>query len=183
MNLILTATSGMSRNGVAELCGVSRSALKEWIARGKAFPDVEPYASFSRDYLRAARCFEAAGTSVLARRLDWLRKQSPDEVDARDVKLVIDALAARYPQDYGASKHREPEADITGDEWLDKHAMTHDQLVALLQDPPAAIGEALLTSGDTVVARLLASGWEPSEALCAVVDARRAATSKMGPQP
>jgi hypothetical protein len=173
MNLVLAATSGMSRRGVAEFCGVSNSALKEWIARGKAEPDVEPYGSFSRDFLKATRCLEAAGATVLARRLDWLRKQPSHAVSPQEVKLVIDALAARYPQDHGTSKHREPETEITGDDWFEHHAMTHDQLVALLQDPPEAIGNALLASGDMVVARLLASGWEPNEALCAVVEARR----------
>jgi hypothetical protein len=174
-NLILAAAGGMSRNGSADFCGVPRSSLKSWLARGLAEPRMEPYGSFARDYFKASRVLEAAGSAVLARRLAWLRKQPSDAIESRDVKFVLDALAARYPAEWGVSKHREPEAEVTAEQWLEQNGMTHEQLVALFADPPEAIGRALLAAGDTVVARLLATGWAPSESLCDVVDARRAA--------
>jgi hypothetical protein len=69
-------------------------------------------------------------------------------------------LERRYPEDYGHHPHRKPEADPSGDAWLERHGITHGQLVHMLREPPESIRNALVEAGDDVYALLVAAGWK-----------------------
>jgi hypothetical protein len=83
------ASTGISRNGAAQRLGVEPDTLGEWLSRGKALPDVEPWGSFAQDYLQAERGLEEAATSAVALRvqavlerqrmhLEWAEKRGPE---------------------------------------------------------------------------------------------------------
>ena len=162
-NLVSLASTGMSRRGVAQVSGASIAALNDWLARGRAQPDEEPYGSFARDFLRAERGLELAASGTialivaqlyrLARAGDWKAlEKSPNLQD------LARLLASRYPEDWGSSLHRRPEVEPSGDAWLERNGMTHAQLVHLLREPPEAIAEALVEAGPEVMALLIAAG-------------------------
>jgi hypothetical protein len=67
----------------------------------------------------------------------------------------------RWPQDHGASKHRQPEPDHDAANYLDAHAMDREQLAALLSDPPEVVRQALVDVAPKVYAVLLAGGFDP----------------------
>ena len=53
-------------------------------------------------------------------------------------------MASRYPKDHGISPHRLPEDEPLGSAWLERHAIEHGQLVALLREPSEPVARALL---------------------------------------
>lgn len=164
----------MSRRGVAAACGVDPKTIREWIGKGKAFPDQEPWGSFAVDYERAERGLEGAavGTiSLTVQRLFRLAQaaEKGDEAAALalaengpQLKELLNVVASRWPKDWGTGKHREPEADFSGDEYLDAHAMTREQLGAVFADPPEQIKLALQDQAPAVYRILLEAGFDPS---------------------
>lgn len=153
----------MSRRGVANVCDTSITSLNDWLSRGRAHPEEEPYGSFTRDYLRAERGLElaAAGTIAmvvarlyqLAKAGDWAALDGSPNL--RDLARL---LSSRYPEDWGSSLHRKPEEEPSGDAWLERSGMTHAQLVHMLREPPEAITRALVEAGPEVMALLIAGG-------------------------
>lgn len=55
--------------------GVSPTMIQQWVERGMANPETEPYASFSVDYRRAERGIEVAISETEAYRVQQLREQ------------------------------------------------------------------------------------------------------------
>jgi hypothetical protein len=83
---VAVASSGASRRTVAATVGTAETNLRRWINRGEAYPDHEPYGSFSRDYRMAERGLAAsAGETVsmkaqllneqMRRRLEWEKRE------------------------------------------------------------------------------------------------------------
>lgn len=164
--IIATASTGMSRRGVAAVMGLSSGNLTDMLQRGLAFPDEEPYGSFSRDYLRAERGIELAaqGTkaAMIARLYRLVKEERWELIDIPSALRVLTAeVQSRFPQDQGISAHRVPEPELTGEEWIERHGLTQAQLGAMIVDPPAPLKEALVSNADSVYALLLASGWTP----------------------
>lgn len=169
--IIATASTGASKRGVAAVAGVPIASLLEWISRGLAFPDVEPWGSFARDYRQAERGIElaASGTkaAIVARLYRLVKEERWEEIRAsfgdlpNAMRMLTHEIASRFPADHGTSAHRVPEAELTGDEWIDRHGLTQAQLGAMMVDPPEPLREALVSNADTVYALLLASGWSP----------------------
>lgn len=170
---ISIAATGMSRRGVAAAVGVDAGTIRNWIGKGKAFPGEEPWGSFAVDYERAERGLEGAavGTiSLTAQRLFSLAQRAANgDEDAgltlashgTQMKELVSLLSARFPKDWGTSKHRESEADFSADEYLDAHAMTREQLGAVFADPPEAIRLALVDQAHAVYRILLEAGFDP----------------------
>lgn len=172
--VISFAATGMSRRGVAAVVGKPESTIRSWVERGMAYPDVEPWGSFSAQYRRAERGLEgaAAGTIAMTAQmlfeltkralkgdeaaLESLSKQGPQ------LKELLNVLAARFPADWGVSKHRIPEPEHDGANYLDAHTMEREQLGALFADPPEPIRLALVDSAAQVYAVLLAGGFDPA---------------------
>lgn len=152
----------MSRNGLSRFCGVPPQSLSDWLSRGQAHPEVEPYGSFSREFLAAERGIEYVATSAIAKHLVWIEQQPPGTLVPTDARWLLDVLDRRYPKDHGTGAHRTPEADITGAEWLQKHPLTVDQLRALVRDPPEPLQLALTAELDSVLQAALERGWRPS---------------------
>lgn len=164
----------MSRRGVAACCGLPEATIRGWIQRGMAEPSVEPWGSFAEQYRRAERGLELAAASTVAMTVTMLHGLSKRALAGEEsamtalakqgpqMKELLNVLAARYPADWGTSKHRTPEPEYTAEEWLDDHALTHEQLGALFADPPEPILKALVSRAPDVYALLLAHGFDPS---------------------
>lgn len=163
----------MSRRGVAAAVGKSESTIRGWVERGLAFPDVEPWGSFAVDYQRAERGLEGAAAgaiSLTVRRLYDLCDQAAKgdilaiTLLAKDSGLreLLNVLAARFPRDWGTSKHREPDADYSGENYLNEHSMSREQLGAVFLDPPESIRLALVDQAHAVYRILLAGGFDPA---------------------
>lgn len=163
---ISVAATGMSRRGVAAAIGTPVGTLLGWVERGMAYPGVEPYGSFSADYRRAERGLEgaAAGTVALLVKHAWELAQAGEweSIDPKMVRELLAVMEARFPEDYGASKHRKPEPEFDGANYLDAHTMEREQLGALFADPPEPIRLALVDSAAQVYAVLLAGGFDPA---------------------
>jgi hypothetical protein len=187
------------------MVGKPESTIRGWIERGMAYPNEEPWGSFSVQYRQAERgvAIAAAKTSALrvqvmleqmeefvrwrdrgpppprprapekpgkkasadekeayrvakaehdesyARwELDFERwKTPPAHPDVSDMVWLESHRQRRFPEDYGASKHRKPEAEFDGQHWLDAHAMDREQLKALFTDPPELIRLAMEDAG------------------------------------
>jgi hypothetical protein len=149
---------------------VEEHTLLEWLARGRAHPDVEPWGSFATEYRRAERGLEeAAATSIglwvahIAARVnadpDFLHPDKP--VGRADIELLNKILERRHPADHGTSPHRLVEADPDGSAWLERHQLTQEQLTEMFRKPPEPVQEALVAAADEVYALLCASGWSP----------------------
>lgn len=184
-NIISFAGTGMSRRGVAAAVGKSEATIRGWIERGMAYPDVEPWGSFSEQYRRAERGLELAGGQVVSwvtKRLFSLTRQvdrgehpdASDEERARAIEAaglimenpqlreLLSVLAARFPEDWGTSKHRKPEPEFDAQNYLDANTMDREQLAALFCDPPETIRGALQDSAVQVYAILVAGGFDPA---------------------
>jgi hypothetical protein len=180
------AALGLSRRGVAARVGTPESTLRGWIERGLAFPDEEPWGSFSAQYRRAERGIEAAAAGTIAFTVGRLwrlcqtvergeRHDASDEqrglavnalealTSSPQLKELLNVLQARFPSDWGASKHRNPEPEYDAQNWLDAHVMEREQLAALLSDPPEPVRLALVDSAPAVYAILVAGGFDPAE--------------------
>lgn len=171
---ISMASTGMSRVGVAHVLGVSHQALYGWLERGRAEPGREPWGSFADAYLRAERGLEGAAAMSVASRVTsilyeqqryvrWLELgaegEPPPSPSTSDFEFVLRVLASRYPAEHGTSSHRKVEQEPSGEAWLERSGMQHEQLVTMLSDPPEPVAKALVAAGDSVYALLIASGW------------------------
>lgn len=164
----------MSRRGVAAFVGKSHAIISTWVERGLAYPDIEPWGSFSQDYRRAERGLEGAAAGTIAMTAQMLyeltSKALKGDADAREalalqgpqLKELLNVLASRFPEDWGQSKHRKPEPEHDGANYLDAHTMEREQLGALFADPPESIRLALVDSAAQVYAVLLAGGFDPA---------------------
>lgn len=165
--IIATAATGMSRRGVAAVAGVAISSLSDWIQRGLAFPDDEPWGSFAREYRQAERGTELAAAStkaaIIARLYKLVREERWDEIGdlPAAIRMLTNEQVSRHPADHGTSAHRVPEPELTGEAWIERNGLTQAQLGAMIIDPPEPLKEALVSNADTVYALLLASGWSP----------------------
>lgn len=178
LRAIAIASTGISRNGAAQRLGVEPNTLCDWLSRGRAQPDREPYGSFATEYLQAERGLEEAGSSAVALRvqailerqrlhLEWHEKGGTDQPEQRpaeptlaEFEWVMRVLTSRYPRDHGIHPHRLPDVFPDGAAWLERHALTQEQLVELFRKPPEPVQEALCAAADDVYALLLASGWK-----------------------
>jgi len=157
------ASTGISRRGAAMRLGIEPATLGDYLARGKAQPDVEPWGSFATEYLQAERGLEEAAATCIGLWVAHKRaiaEVSPELIERRDILTLERILEKRYPNDRGTSAHRLPEADPNGAAWLERHALTQEQLVELFRKPPEPVMEALVTAADDVYQLLLASGWK-----------------------
>jgi hypothetical protein len=164
----------MSRRGVAAAVGVDHATIRNWIGKGKAFPLEEPWGSFAVDYERAERGLEGAAVgaiSLTVQRLFELTKRATDGDEEAALSLakqgpqlreLLNVLSTRFPKDWGTSKHREPEQDFSGTEYLDTHTMDREQLGALFLDPPESIRVALVDQSYAVYRILVAGGFDPA---------------------
>ena len=167
----------MSRNGAAQRLGIEPGTLCDWLARGRAEPDIEPWGSFAEEYLQAERGLEEAGTSAVALRvqailerqrlnLEW--KANPDNPDdgppaeptLQEFEWLLRVVASRYPREHGIHPHRLPEVFPDGAAWLERHKLTQEQLVEMFRKPPEPVQQALVMAADDVYALLCASGWK-----------------------
>jgi hypothetical protein len=176
LRAIALASTGISRNGAAQRLGIDPDTLCNWLSRGRAQPDFEPYGSFAVEYLQAERGLEETGASAVALRvqailerqrahLEWAEKrdteEQPPEPSLAEFEWVMRVMTARYPRDHGIHPHRLPEAFPDGAAWLERHALTQEQLVELFRRPPEPVQEALVEAADDIYALLLGSGWSP----------------------
>jgi hypothetical protein len=161
--LIDGARLGRSRLGSAESCGISYNALRTWLARGQSAPDVEPYGSFARDYMEAARQIEGRCLSVLAQRLTYLEQAPSEEVSSDDIRVVAQMLAARHPKEHGTGALREPEPEIDTDAYHREQGASQAALQAAIRQAARgespALEQALIAEGSLLM-RLL-KGEEP----------------------
>ncbi len=178
------ASTGMSRKGVAAQLGKSLASLEDWLDRGDANPQREPFGSFARDYLRAERGIEAAIAHTEARRVlsiqhaqsaheEWMLAYltggelktplPPAAPSVSDFHWLLRLKESRFPNDYGNSTHRIPERTIDGAVWNEKRGLTIDQLRALVRDPPDEIRAAMIAEADAVFEVLRSEGWAPKQ--------------------
>jgi hypothetical protein len=87
----------------------------------------------------------------------------PPSPDVDELMWMQRHKIARFPADYGTSKHRQVEAPFDAQEWLDANAMDREQLAALFSDPPESIRAGLVAAAPAVYAILLAGGFEPAQ--------------------
>ena len=159
---ISLASTGISRYGVACLLGVSHTALYQWLERGLAEPEKTPWGPFAEAFMRAERALEGTGATATAIRmrsilaiqqmyLRWLEDGAtgdpPPCPSTADFEWVLRVMAARYPAEHGTSSHRRPEQEPSGEAWLERNTMTHEQLTTMLRDPPEQVAMALLAAG------------------------------------
>lgn len=164
--LLMMAASGCSRQGVAAQNGMRKQQLTEWLAKGQAQPDLEPWGSFSRAYLAAERLLEPGITQGLAMQVAHVLRKAPDMRTMAEVQFLRQELALRFPVEHGSAgagtgQMRQVDAEPDPEAWWQKHGLEGDQLRALLRDPPESVAAALVAEADAVYARLLESGWKP----------------------
>jgi hypothetical protein len=174
----------MSRRGVCRRAQCSPSTLIDYLERGEAYPDEEPYGSFAREYQDAERVIEHMGCDVETMRIQWMHEQqrramewrpvvdpdtgveypdqsAPEPPGARDFEWLLRLKQQRYPLDHGSHALRAPEADPNGDSWLERTGATHAQLVHAFREPPEEIRLALVEAAPEVYALLVAAGFTP----------------------
>lgn len=166
MRTITLAAQGLSRRGIANALGESSGRLYDWLAKGAAQPDVEPYGSWQREFCAAERAAEVIGTELQSQTLAHIARKTPAQRTLAEIAWVDRLLATRFPRDHGNAsagtgnaRVEAPEPD--GEAWWAKHGLQSEQLRALLRDPPESVAAALVAEGDAIYARLLASGWKP----------------------
>jgi len=163
MRALGLASTGISRRGAAMRLGILPGTLCDYLARGKAQPDVEPWGSFATEYLEAERGLEEAASTTIGLWVAHKRavaEVTPELVERRDILTLERILEKRFPQDRGTSAHRLPESDPDGVAWLERHQLTLEQLVELFRKPPEPVLEALVAAADDIFGLLLASGWK-----------------------
>lgn len=163
---IRLATQGLSRRGIANSLGESSSTLYEWLAKGAANPDHEPFGSWQREFCAAERAAEVLGTELQGQTLGMISRKSPQTRTLAEIAWVDRLLATRFPRDHGNAsagtgnaRVEAPEPD--GEAWWRQHGLQGEQLRALLRDPPESVAAALVAEADAIYARLLESGWRP----------------------
>jgi hypothetical protein len=104
-------------------------------------------------------------------------EKPPEHPSVADLEWLGRLKERRFPADHGASKHRSPEPEISGAEWMEQHPLTDAQLDQLLTEPPEEIEGALQRCAPALVERLLpellTKGWRPSDEVFAAIDAVR----------
>lgn len=164
--MLRLAASGVSRKGVAQSMGIRTQQLNDWLARGIAQPEIEPYASFAVDYLQAERVQEACIAEGISQTVAHILRTVPDKRTPWQVDFLRRELATRFPVEHGSASSgtgqlRVVDAEPDAEAWWQKHGLVGDQLRALIRDPPESVAAALVAEADSVYARLLASGWRP----------------------
>lgn len=166
--IIDLAMTGMSERGVAMAAGLSWNLLRQWISMGKAEPDIEPHGTFARQWDQAIRAKEVLSTHVLHKYQKKVAElaERPD-VEAEDllphINNMVNIMRVTLPQDWGDSKLREVQPEITGDEFFQGKALMVGQIRGALRNPERALKEAILAEGDTVLQCLLDGEWKPSK--------------------
>lgn len=167
--ILTLAASGMSRTGIANVTGLSRSTLLEWLARGRAEPHVEPWGSFAVDYLQAERMLEVLGSEAIAGELGRIRAKvkNHEALDSNERAWLSGTMAQRYPKQHGVSANSGREIDDEPDAagWLQERGLTDHQLQHMLKEPPEEVERALRVCAEDVVRRLVQGGWRPSAGL------------------
>lgn len=166
------AALGLSRRGVAQRVGKPESTLRGWIERGMAYPNDEPCGSFSVQYRRAERGLEAAAAGTISFTVGRLwrlcqvvqrgERAGATELerelainaataltDNAQLKELLNVLAARFPEDWGTSKHRKPEPEYDAQGYLEAHIMEREQLIAMFREPPENVRIAMIDAGWT----------------------------------
>lgn len=150
------------------MLGESTGCLNDWLARGRAQPDVEPYGSWCREFLAAERAAEAICTELQSQTVAVIARKPPHMRTLAEISWVDRLLATRYPREHGNAsagtgnaRVAEPEPD--GEAWWQKNGLQSDQLRALFKDPPDAVALAQLAEGNAIVLRLLRDGWVPDD--------------------
>jgi hypothetical protein len=171
------ASSGASRKHVAAIAGCPYTTLVGWVERGLAFPDEEPWGSFSLDYQRAEAGIAGAAADIRGATIQIMREQVAEHLRWRasgvgglppplptvnELVWMDRAMEARFPAHYGSSKHRTPDADFDGANFTNATALTHEQLCAVISDPPEPIRKAIVARAADVYALLLAHGFDPA---------------------
>jgi hypothetical protein len=148
-----------------------------WVERGLAFPDEEPWGSFSLDYQRAEAGIAGAAADIRGATIQIMREQVAEHLRWRasgvggeppplptvnELVWMDRAMEARFPAHYGSSKHRTPDADFDGANFTNATALTHEQLCAVISDPPEPILKAIVARAADVYALLLAHGFDPA---------------------
>jgi hypothetical protein len=176
--LLLIAAGGVSRRGCARLMGIRPATLLDWLSRGEALPDVEPYGSFARAFQQAERALEGVAAPLLVREVHRIakarKKAKPSEaMPIGDRLLLMSLLKAKHPHDWGHSSHREPTQEADPDAWLDRAGLELEQLRTLLRDGEETLDKALRPELDAVVLRMLSDGWTPAKDTLAQLLARK----------
>lgn len=149
---IRLACTGVSRRGIAQTIGVSTDALRGWLARGRAQPEVEPWGSWSVDFTAAERVVELTGAEVQTQNLLRIARKPVEERTQAEIVWVGTLLATRFPAEHGnasagTGNARVLELEPDAEAWWQKHGLVGDQLRALLRDPPEELARALLLEG------------------------------------
>jgi hypothetical protein len=166
LRAIALATTGISRRGAALRLGIALATLAEYLERGRAMPDEEPWGSFAAEYLAAERGLEEAANTTIGLWVQHLRalaETKPEKIRTYDIETLLKVMASRFPVDHGVSPHRSAEPDPSGEQWLERNALTQDQLQEMLRRPPEPIREAMTAAADDVYQLLLESGWKPKQ--------------------
>ena len=134
------AAAGASRKAIARRIGINPSRLREWIAKGDAQPDIEPWASFSREFLDAERMLESTITGGQAQQVRFILSKPPKERSPWELDFLGRILAARFPAEHGSAaagngQLRVIEQDIDPEAWWAQQGLVGDQLRTMLRDP------------------------------------------------
>lgn len=113
--LVSVASVAMSRKGAAAMLGIDWRRLYDWLERGRAHPDVEPYGSFSVDYLRAERGFEHAVSTASALRAQAILEAEKDAASWRDNRTAPPPKPTKPPK--GAPKDEQEEYTRDLEQW------------------------------------------------------------------
>lgn len=167
--LLILAGKGVSRRGVARIEGLSRSTLKEWLDRGEAKPEIEPWGSFAKHYLASERSIEESGSVIIStemRRLQALVENLKDISD-QDRAWVSKTLAQKFPAEWGTTQNsgRELDEEPDGDGYMQSTGLAHHELADMFKFPAEELQEAMLTSANSIVEFLVDNGWRPKAEL------------------
>ena len=87
----------------------------------------------------------------------------PPEPGVGEMFWVLKVLSARYSREHGTHPHRHIDPFPDGAAWLERNALTRDQLVQLLTEPPEPVVEAMLLAREGIWRIISADGWRPPE--------------------
>jgi hypothetical protein len=152
--LISWASTGAPRVVVAAHAGIPKSTLYDWLERGRAEPDVEPWGTFTVQYLRAEKGVALAGPECISRWVaEMLRlcRESPLLVSRDSILTIVKILESSDPEHWGASKHRKLQPEPDGAAYLERKGLTTEQLRALLRDPPEEIANAIVAESKAIL--------------------------------
>lgn len=162
---ILLAASGASRRRTAAVLGVGSSHLCDWLAKGRAQPELEPWGPFATEYLAAEQMMGTAGDMIESQRMAHLARLPASVLTAADMRWIAEYQERRYPEQRGQSNLRVVEPEPDAEAWWAKQGLVGEQLRALFRDPPESVEQALLAEFDAIHARMLALGWRPKESI------------------